>query len=174
MVARKFLVRHDDSDFAVDYDTDDGLEVFKFQLFSLTSIPPDEQKILGSDDDRAVLDDSDLVSISERLRLVSVNGQVKKEQDLGGHGAEMEKFDEELARMLQEEEDALMFQQFDREEEIERRIRPYISQVLMVIEIRIFLILLVPLVISPTLPFFLRIAECKKKSKAFACTIQPT
>ncbi|XAR63606.1 Peptide-N(4)-(N-acetyl-beta-glucosaminyl)asparagine amidase [Bertholletia excelsa] len=131
MVARKFLVRHDDSDFAVDYDTDDGLEVFKFQLFSLTSIPPDEQKILGSDDDRAVLDDSDLVSISERLRLVSVNGQVKKEQDLGGHGAEMEKSDEELARMLQEEEDALMFQQFDREEEIERRIRPYISQVLM-------------------------------------------
>ncbi|MBA0742416.1 hypothetical protein Gogos_015474, partial [Gossypium gossypioides] len=46
MVARKFLVRHHDSTFTVDYDTDDGFEVFQFRLFSLTSIPPDQQKKL--------------------------------------------------------------------------------------------------------------------------------
>lgn len=79
MVARNFHVRCGDSDFDVNYDTDDGfevlllltlinflfdihiaflqfhllfiflffffLQVFKFQLFSLTSIPPDEQKV---------------------------------------------------------------------------------------------------------------------------------
>ncbi|KAA3472865.1 peptide-N(4)-(N-acetyl-beta-glucosaminyl)asparagine amidase-like isoform X1 [Gossypium australe] len=44
MVARKLLVRHDDSTFTVDYDTDDGFEVFQFLLYSLTSIPPDQQK----------------------------------------------------------------------------------------------------------------------------------
>ncbi|KAH1083464.1 hypothetical protein J1N35_023225 [Gossypium stocksii] len=44
MVARKLLVRHDDSTFTVDYDTDDGFEVFQFRLFYLTSIPPDQQK----------------------------------------------------------------------------------------------------------------------------------
>ncbi|KAE8703693.1 ATP-dependent helicase BRM [Hibiscus syriacus] len=55
MVARKFLVRHDDSTFSVDYDTDDGFEVFQFQLFSLTSIPPDEQEIAGEEDDATSL-----------------------------------------------------------------------------------------------------------------------
>lgn len=30
MVARKFLVRHDDSTFDIDYDTDDGFEVSSF------------------------------------------------------------------------------------------------------------------------------------------------
>ncbi|XP_039001313.1 peptide-N(4)-(N-acetyl-beta-glucosaminyl)asparagine amidase-like [Hibiscus syriacus] len=55
MVARKFLVRHDDSTFSVDYDTDDGFEVFQFQLFSLTSIPPDEQEIAGEEDDATLL-----------------------------------------------------------------------------------------------------------------------
>ena len=77
MVARKFQVRHNDADFVVDYDTDDGFEVLhfslslslslktlsvslskivncccflqtlKFQLFSLTSVVPDDQKVLS-------------------------------------------------------------------------------------------------------------------------------
>nr|KJB44970.1 hypothetical protein B456_007G282800 [Gossypium raimondii] len=48
MVARKFLVRHDDSTFTVDYDTDDGFEVFQFRLFSLTSIPPKQEEPTSS------------------------------------------------------------------------------------------------------------------------------
>ncbi|KAF7137745.1 hypothetical protein RHSIM_Rhsim07G0075700 [Rhododendron simsii] len=112
MVARKFLVRFHDSDFDVDYDTDDGLEVFKFQVFSLTSIPPEEQKIFGSDDDRLVSDDSDLASISDRLRLVSVTDEVKQEEISVGQNVESGMSDEELARMLQAEEEALVFPQF--------------------------------------------------------------
>ncbi|KAB1228227.1 Peptide-N(4)-(N-acetyl-beta-glucosaminyl)asparagine amidase [Morella rubra] len=108
MVARKFEVRHNDAEFVVDYDTDDGLEVFKFQLFSLTSLAPDEQKIVGADDDRVVSDDSDLISISEKLRLASLNDEA--------------------------EEEALLLQQYVAPEdkgEFERQVRPYIDKVRM-------------------------------------------
>ncbi|KAH7863525.1 hypothetical protein Vadar_018624 [Vaccinium darrowii] len=134
MVARKFLVRFHDSDFDVDYDTDDGLDVFKFQVFSLTSIPPDEQKIFGSDDDRLVSDDSDLAAISDRLRLVSITDEVKEEDKSVEQNVELAMSDEELARILQAEEEALMVQQFvasEDESQVEARIRPYIHQVLM-------------------------------------------
>ncbi|KAK3011792.1 hypothetical protein RJ639_011780 [Escallonia herrerae] len=78
MVARRFLVRHKDSEFDVDYDTDDGFEVLKFQLFSLTSIPPDEQKVLGGEGDRVLSDDSDLASITGKLRLVWINEEERE------------------------------------------------------------------------------------------------
>ncbi|GKV27341.1 hypothetical protein SLEP1_g36525 [Rubroshorea leprosula] len=139
MVARKFLVRHDDSDFDVDYNTDDGFEVFKFQLFSLTSIPPDEQKILGEDGDRVVSSDSDLVTISEKLRLVSISEEDKEKHEETAESSqksdsEFLKSDEELARMLQAEEEALLRQQYAVREDssqFEQQIRPYISKVLM-------------------------------------------
>lgn len=125
-MARKFLVHFDHSNFNVDYDTADGLEVFKFQLFSLTSVPPDEQKICGVDNERIVSDDSDLVSVSDKLRLVSITEQTKLDDEIA-------KSDEELARMLQAEEEALMFQQFAAIEDnglMEQRLRPYVDQVL--------------------------------------------
>ncbi|KAL8231859.1 hypothetical protein R6Q57_001637 [Mikania cordata] len=125
MVARKFLVHHQDSDFDVDYDTEDGFEVFKFQLFSLTTVPPDQQKIIEVDDDRIVSDDADLVAISGKLRLVSINDE-NPQLTL--------KSDEELARLLQQEEDALMLQQFAVNEddgEFQQRIRSYVDQVLL-------------------------------------------
>ncbi|OMO96376.1 Transglutaminase-like protein [Corchorus olitorius] len=141
MVARKFLVRHDDSTFTVDYDTDDGFEVFQFQLFSVTSVPPDEQKIVGEDNDRIVSDDSDLATISEKLRLVSLAGEEEgkpekqEETTSNSGGAETTLMsDEELARMLQAEEEALMRQQYvagQNSGQFEEKIRPYISQVLM-------------------------------------------
>ncbi|KAK4491085.1 hypothetical protein RD792_001807 [Penstemon davidsonii] len=133
MVARKFLVDHGGSAFDLDYDTDDGIEVLKFQLFSLTSIPPDQQKILGGDDNRTVSDDSDLKLISEKLRLVSIDeddGSKEEEKSVTNFLVS----DEELARMLQAEEEALMMQQFvagDNKEQVEQRIRPYLDQVLM-------------------------------------------
>ncbi|KAM7511832.1 hypothetical protein LguiB_010707 [Lonicera macranthoides] len=148
MVARKFLVHHADSNIDVEYDTNDGLEVFKFQLFSLTSIPPDEQKIFG-EDDRLVSEDSDLISISDKLRLVSISEEVEEEgrlipiegeddeekvENKATQEAELALSDEELARMLQAEEEALMFQQFSVSEDngvIEQKISPYIDQVLL-------------------------------------------
>jgi peptide-N4-(N-acetyl-beta-glucosaminyl)asparagine amidase len=133
MVARKFQVRHNDADFVVDYDTDDGFEIFKYQLFSLTSVLPDEQKIVGVDENRVVYDDSDLVSISERLRLVSVNDEVKQPQpESAGNDAALGMSDEEFARMLQAEEEALMLQQYVAPEntgDFERQIRPYVDKV---------------------------------------------
>ncbi|KAF5454644.1 hypothetical protein F2P56_024292, partial [Juglans regia] len=138
MVARKFQVRHNDSDFVIDYDTDDGFEVFKFQLFSLTSVPPDEQKIIGAHDDRVVVEDSDLISISEKLRLVPINDEVKEQRlsesisNSARNYAELLVSDEELARMLQGEEEALLLQQYLAAEdngEFEQRIRPYVAQV---------------------------------------------
>ncbi|XP_010546598.1 PREDICTED: peptide-N(4)-(N-acetyl-beta-glucosaminyl)asparagine amidase [Tarenaya hassleriana] len=139
MVSRRFLLRHEDSTFDVDYDTEDGLEVFRFQIFSLTSVPPYEQKIVAEEGDRVVLGDSDLVSVSEKLRLVSV--EVNCEENLEGNvdsceksNAEMVKLDEEFARMLQAEEEALLLQQYvaaQDSSEFERRIRPYVGQVLM-------------------------------------------
>ncbi|XVE89862.1 hypothetical protein DITRI_Ditri20bG0028700 [Diplodiscus trichospermus] len=145
MVARKILVRHDDSTFTVDYDTDDGFEVFQFQLFSLTSIPPEEQKIVGEDDDRIVSDDSDLAAVSEKLRMVSISAEEERKPEkleettsgtscTGKFDGTSVMSDEELAQMLQAEEEALLHQQYVADQnsgQFEGRIRPYISQVLM-------------------------------------------
>ncbi|XP_065852172.1 peptide-N(4)-(N-acetyl-beta-glucosaminyl)asparagine amidase [Euphorbia lathyris] len=145
MVARKFLVHYSDSTFDVDYDIDDGFEVFKFQLFSLTSIPPDEQKILKGDDHRVISDDSDLVAaLTNELKLVSLDEEDKnKQQELSsssnsGSAAKENAVnlisDEELARRLQAEEETLMFQQFmasDQSEHMDQRLRPYLNQVQM-------------------------------------------
>ncbi|KAK1400904.1 Peptide-N(4)-(N-acetyl-beta-glucosaminyl)asparagine amidase [Heracleum sosnowskyi] len=131
MVGRKFVVHHRDSTFDVDYDPNDGLEVLKFQLFSLTTIPPDEQKIFGGDGDQVVVGDSDLDLVSDKLRLVSISDEEEKKDK---QVVDFEKSDEEFARMLQEEEDRLMLQQVVVSEEkgvIEQRIRTYINQVLM-------------------------------------------
>lgn len=134
MVSRKFVFLHQDSTFDIDYDTDDGFEVLKFQLFSLTSVPPDRQKIMAGDD-QIVSDDADLAAISDKLRLISIDneqhieGQVEVKPEL-----DFLTSDEELARLLQAEEDALMMQQTlanENKEQVESRIRPYISQVLM-------------------------------------------
>eukprot|EP00258_Populus_trichocarpa_P023348 XP_024439367.1 peptide-N(4)-(N-acetyl-beta-glucosaminyl)asparagine amidase isoform X3 [Populus trichocarpa] len=175
MVARQFIISHNDSIFDVDYDTDDGLEVLKIQLFSLTSIPPHLQQITGEDDDRVVSDDSDLTGISNKLKLIKINeeekevklqesiaavvGQQNEEESirdvpiLGGDDvsddsdvvhvsnelkeltvADLMKSDEELAQMLQAEEEALMLQEFavsEQSDEFGQKIRPYISQVQM-------------------------------------------
>ncbi|KAF9670089.1 hypothetical protein SADUNF_Sadunf13G0032200 [Salix dunnii] len=177
MVARQFIVSYNDSIFDVDYDTDDGLEVFKIQLFSLTSIPPHLQQFTGEDDDRVVLDDSDLIDISNKLKLIKINEEEKEiklqdsiptvvvqdneeesirnvqilgeddESDDSGvvhvsnefkelfsAASDLMKSDEEYARMLQAEEEALMLQEYavsEQSEQIGRQIRPYISQVQM-------------------------------------------
>lgn len=133
MVARQFIVHHNDSQFPLDYDTDDGFEVLKFQIFSLTSIPPDEQKILVEEQNLTITESSDLESISDKLRLVSIGEEPtedKKEESLD----QFEKSDEELARILQAEEEALFFQQYKASEDgrkFEEQVRPYVQKVLM-------------------------------------------
>ncbi|KAL0928102.1 hypothetical protein M5K25_002342 [Dendrobium thyrsiflorum] len=130
MVARRFVVSYNGTELPIDYDTEDGFEVLKFQIFSLTSVPPDEQKLTAGDRDILITEESDLVAISEGLRLVSIeDGTVEKQESIQQLGQS----DEELARMLQAEEEALFFEQFQSNEgakEFEQRIRPYVDQVL--------------------------------------------
>ncbi|XP_019053734.1 PREDICTED: peptide-N(4)-(N-acetyl-beta-glucosaminyl)asparagine amidase isoform X2 [Nelumbo nucifera] len=108
--------------------------VFKFQIFSLTSIPPDEQKIYGGEN-LLIIGDSDLNSVTDKLRVVSIT---EREESSSApavtEGNSLTKSDEELARMLQAEEEALFYQQFragNSGKEFEERIRPHLTQVLM-------------------------------------------
>lgn len=154
MVAREFIVIHNDSDFHVDYDTDNGFEVSPsnslLNLYS-THHPPGLSntlpfpgfqnpallshqyssrwtegiprnlflyvlnswtwwsifhfwhfgcaKIIGGDDDLVLSNDSDLISISGKLRLLSLS----EEEEKSGANCSFsgEQSDEELARMLQ-------------------------------------------------------------------------
>ncbi|XP_027350294.1 peptide-N(4)-(N-acetyl-beta-glucosaminyl)asparagine amidase isoform X2 [Abrus precatorius] len=105
MVARRFQVLHNDSDFDIDHDTDDGFEVFQFLLYSLTSVPPHQQKIYGAEHDTQVATDSDLITISDKLRLVSINDpQPQPQPQPEPSAAHLLKSDEELARLLQYED----------------------------------------------------------------------
>lgn len=129
MVARNFVVRHNDAQFPVECDTDFGFEVLQYQIFSLTSVPPEDQRILVEDGEHVVTDESDLESITDKLRLVSIQEEGEK-----ARAAEVEKSDEELARMLQAEEEALLLQQYAATgdgREFEQRVRSYVQQVLM-------------------------------------------
>ena len=58
MVARRFVVRHgpaaaaggsvereEEEEHEVEYDTEHGLDVLRLQIFSLTAVPPDLQKV---------------------------------------------------------------------------------------------------------------------------------
>ncbi|XP_057439470.1 peptide-N(4)-(N-acetyl-beta-glucosaminyl)asparagine amidase [Lotus japonicus] len=131
MVLRKFQVLHNHSNVDLDYDTDDGFQVFQFQLYSLTSIPPPQQKIYAAENDTAVATDSDLTTISDKLRLVSIDDDDPEPQS---STADHLNSDEELARLLQAEEEALMLQQFvagEDTQQFEGRVRPYVTQVLM-------------------------------------------
>lgn len=60
-------------------------------------------KIIGWDGDRSVSDDSDLITISERLRLVSISEEEeeKSEDSVAACSSGDAISDEELARMLQ-------------------------------------------------------------------------
>ncbi|THU75034.1 hypothetical protein C4D60_Mb04t39660 [Musa balbisiana] len=129
MVARNFVVRHNDAQFPVECDTDFGFEVLQYQIFSLTSVLPEDQRILVEDGGHVVTDESDLESITDKLRLVSIQEEGEK-----ARAAEVEKSDEELARMLQAEEEALLLQQYAATgdgREFEQRVRSYVQQVLM-------------------------------------------
>ncbi|XP_019440498.1 PREDICTED: peptide-N(4)-(N-acetyl-beta-glucosaminyl)asparagine amidase isoform X3 [Lupinus angustifolius] len=131
MVTRKFHVQHNHFNFDLDYDTNDGFEVFQFQLFSLTSVPPHHQKIYVAEHDTLVATDSDLTTISDKLRLISID---EHQPESESSNADLLKSDEELARLLQAEEEALMLQQYmasENTQEFESRVRPYVSEVLM-------------------------------------------
>ncbi|XP_015695197.1 peptide-N(4)-(N-acetyl-beta-glucosaminyl)asparagine amidase isoform X2 [Oryza brachyantha] len=150
MVARRFVVRQDPAggggegeaeveEHELEYDTEHGLDILRLQIFSLTSVPPELQKIVVEADGTVVGDGTDLEAISEGLRLVAISGEDDEEEGKDAAAAEAarahEKSDEELARMIQAEEEALLLQQYsirnDGGQEFRKRVEPYMHQVLM-------------------------------------------
>ncbi|TVU39062.1 hypothetical protein EJB05_12465, partial [Eragrostis curvula] len=143
MVARRFVVRQDPAaagegeveEHAVEYDTDHGLDVLRLQIFSLTSVPPELQKIVVEADGSVVDDGTDLEAITERLRIVAIGEQEGEADAVAEASRAQEMSDEELARMLQAEEEALLLQQYtvqtDGGEVFRQRVEPYMNQVLM-------------------------------------------
>ncbi|OEL34685.1 Peptide-N(4)-(N-acetyl-beta-glucosaminyl)asparagine amidase [Dichanthelium oligosanthes] len=148
MVARRFVVRQGpatggsgeggaEEEHEVEYDTEHGIDVLRLQIFSLTSVPPDLQRIVVEADGSVVDDGTDLESLSERLRVVAI-GEGEGE-DAAAAAVEaaraQEKSDEEFARMLQAEEEALLLQQYsvrnDGGEVFRQRVEPYMHQILM-------------------------------------------
>lgn len=145
MVARRFVVRQggggggggEAEEHEVEYDTEHGLDILRLQIFSLTSVPPELQKIVVEADGSVVDDGTDLEAISEGLRLVAITGEEEEAEAAAAAEAAraQEKSDEELARMIQAEEEALLLQQYsirnDGGEEFRERVEPYMHQVLM-------------------------------------------
>ncbi|VAH29781.1 unnamed protein product [Triticum turgidum subsp. durum] len=107
MVARRFVVREvpADEEHTVEYDTEDGLDVLRFQIFSLTSVPPDLQKIVVEADGSVVNDGTDLESIPEGLCLMSID-EGENADSASAAATAQEKSDEELARLIEIEVDA--------------------------------------------------------------------
>nr|CAB3458002.1 unnamed protein product [Digitaria exilis] len=122
MVARRFVVRQGpagggsgegeaEEEHEVEYDTEHGIDVLRLQIFSLTSVPPDLQKIVVEADGSVVDDGTDLESLSERLRVVAIGEEEGDGEDAAAAAAveaarAQEKSDEEFARMLQYEDPA--------------------------------------------------------------------
>uniref|UniRef100_A0A0E0I152 Rad4/PNGase transglutaminase-like fold domain-containing protein n=1 Tax=Oryza nivara TaxID=4536 RepID=A0A0E0I152_ORYNI len=145
MVVRRFVVRQggggggggEAEEHEVEYDTEHGLDILRLQIFSLTSVPPELQKIVVEADGSVVDDGTDLEAISEGLRLVAITGEEEEAEAAAAAEAAraQEKSDEELARMIQAEEEALLLQQYsirnDGGEEFRERVEPYMHQVLM-------------------------------------------
>lgn len=138
MPVQKLIVEHNGDEHSVEYDTNDGIEVLRYQLYSLTLVPPENQTIFG-DRSVPVENDADLLHISvggvNKLKLVEKTETTDPSTKASLEEiTALEKADEELARFLQAEEDALAFQQQNAGQgkgEFERRLRPYVDKVLL-------------------------------------------
>eukprot|EP00249_Psilotum_nudum_P021566 c28155_g1_i2 orf=70-2052(+) len=137
MVVHQIVVQHNGTPYPLQFDTDNGLEVLRYQLFSLTFVPPEKQKIVSSSD-KPLVNESDLLNIplSDGCRFTLHEEDDGDSDDASTAAQDTEailKADEELARSLQAEEEAIFYQQ-QRDErglvEFQRRIEPYISQVM--------------------------------------------
>uniref|UniRef100_A0A0C9S6D2 Peptide-N(4)-(N-acetyl-beta-glucosaminyl)asparagine amidase n=1 Tax=Wollemia nobilis TaxID=56998 RepID=A0A0C9S6D2_9CONI len=138
MVVQKLVVEHNGNEHDVEYDTEFGIEVLRYQIYSLTLVPPEKQKIVGGGN-RPVENDEDLIHIPsggvDKLRLMEKTESAASSSRASPEEiSALEKADEELARLLQAEEDALFFQQQhadQNKDEFKRRVQPYVQQVLL-------------------------------------------
>lgn len=134
MVVYEMVVEHEGTAHQLEFDSEDGLEVLGSQLFSLTMVPPEDQTILDSSK-MPLANDEDLLaklassSATCTFTLIHQAAKGANEAVL----AEREKADEELARLLQAEEETLYLKQQESQGgqlEFASRVEGYISQVL--------------------------------------------
>ena len=147
MGLHKLSVVHDGESHVVDYDSDEGEEVLKYQLFSLTNVLPDNQNFS---------DLSELVNGLHSLTLVEGQDGMFTLKSLGGNIGLVRavqasailttpsciQSDEDLARALQADEDALLAHQIQRSQQMqvqshngraafEAKLQSYVQQVLL-------------------------------------------
>lgn len=145
MGLHKISIVHDGESHTVDYDSDEGEEVLKVQLFSVTNVLPENQ-------DFSEL--SELVNGLHSLTLVEGQDGMFTLKSLGGNGGPVPavqpspivttppsvQSDEDLARALQAEEDALFAQQQIQQRQVqsqhgrasfEAKLQSYVQQVML-------------------------------------------
>lgn len=128
------VVEHEGTSHHLDFDSDDGLEVLRFQLFSLTMVPPENQTILDSSK-MPLKNESELLarltSATHPCTFTVLDEAAKSAQEAAL--ADIAKADEALARLLQAEEEAHFLKQQssqDGQQEFASRVEGSISQVL--------------------------------------------
>lgn len=114
MGIHNLVVQHGGESHELEYDSDEGEEVLKCQLFSLTNVPPENQNLAGL---------TNLANGLHTLTLVEENDGVNTLKSVGGSeeaapaqailpvNSSAYQSDEDLARALQMEEDAIFAQQ---------------------------------------------------------------
>lgn len=128
------VVEHEGTSHHLDFDSDDGIEVLRFQLFSLTMVPPENQTILDSSK-MPLKNESELLarltSATHPCTFTVLDEVAKSAQD--ALLADIAKADEALARLLQAEEEAHFLKHQssqDGQQEFAARVEGSISQVL--------------------------------------------
>ncbi|KAJ7533661.1 hypothetical protein O6H91_13G059000 [Diphasiastrum complanatum] len=136
MVLKLLVLHYKDLSYTVEFETELGVEVLKHQIYSLTSVLPDDQQILGfsSTDD---LFENGLAFSNLHISTGGHITLVEKEKMSASLATSAEKLqsnemtDEELARILQAEEDALYIKEQEEtgKKSIKARLDSYCKQV---------------------------------------------
>ncbi|MCO5556000.1 hypothetical protein L7F22_009544, partial [Adiantum nelumboides] len=103
MVVYDVVVEHENTAHQLEFDSEDGLEVLRFQLFSLTLVSPENQTILDSFTKKPIANDVDLLDMLKCCRGTCTFSMIDEATEGARKAAlaEMEKADRELARLLQ-------------------------------------------------------------------------
>jgi hypothetical protein len=116
MVQLQLVAQYEDEKYEIEYDTEDGRDVLGWQLFSLTGLDPEEQRISGLFKEGFGDALCDGVKDGQVFILSKNSGDTAGRENNAGRDTSgpplsqlaslAVKSDEELARQLQEEEDA--------------------------------------------------------------------
>lgn len=111
MGVHKFTIAHEGQSHYLDYESDDGEDVLKFQLFSLTNVLPEDQDVSGLSE--CVSQPNNLIFLKEQGGVYTLKPLDENKlpalsvSTISATNAAVLQSDEDLARALQAEMDAL-------------------------------------------------------------------